>query len=214
MIAGLRAVMKRLRTQFDLEDFTAAGMADESRWNQAKSAVDGAIQQLQQSGGLDPSVDVGALGDAAMGEAIGLGPLESLLQDSSVREIVVEGPGSVVVDYGQGLKSTSYAYSSAEALMTVAKRLSAQAGHPLPKDRPVHEVTLPYGPHITIIQPPIAVRGPILEIRRIGANTSLDELVSANAMSQEIADVLKRAVDVGKNIVVMGPVGSGVTTML
>lgn len=136
------------------------------------------------------------------------------MSEEGVQEIVIEGPNHVVVDYGEGFQPGPSGFSSTDALYTVARRLLAQAGVELDPSQPVQQVTLPYGPHVTVVFPPVAVRGPVLEIRRVGRPASAEELVSSGLMNKQMLDTLRQAVEARRNVVVVGPVGSGVTTLL
>lgn len=211
---ALRAVMARVSQGFDVHDADPGSLHDTDRRGHAQSTIQQAIGSLRGQGAIDGSVDASALADAALREAVGLGAIEPLLSDESVREIVVEGPGQVLADRGQGLEASGGSFSSASALVTVCRRLVAQAGEILEDHRLMHEVTLPYGPHVSIVLPPIAVRGPIVEIRRTAPGSSADELASSGVMSAAMLDVLTRAVEARRNIAVVGTTGSGVTTVL
>lgn len=210
---ALRAVIGRLSLVFDVHNADAHALHDQERWAQAQSAVEAIVADLSGERAID-GVDPGQLAGAALREAVGLGALEPLMSDASVREIVVEGPRRIVADYGNGLEPVDATFSSSTALMTIARRLVAQAGDFLDPARPIHEATLPYGPHVTVVQPPVAVRGPVIEIRRTGRGLTADELVDRGTLSREMLDALKEAVEARKTIVVAGAVGSGVTTVL
>ncbi|MEM9188962.1 MAG: ATPase, T2SS/T4P/T4SS family [Myxococcota bacterium] len=211
MEGALRQVMAHVAQSFDLSDAHPEQMRDQSRWDEARKAVQTAISSLGAAVG---SVDQQALVDAAAREAVGLGPLEDLLANEQIREIIVNGPSQVSADLGRGLEPVDGVFSSSDGVVVVGRRLLAQAGAFLQPSKPIHEATLPYGPHVTIILPPVAVRGPIIEVRRMGQTLHLDHLVQKGMLSREMGDCLRSAVSARRNVVVAGPIGSGVTTLL
>jgi len=141
-----------------------------------------------------------------------LGALDDVLSDESVRTIVVNGPAHVFVDKGNGLEAASLTFSSASALRRVARRLAAGTGQPL-EAQPVLHGRLSFGPRLTIMQPPLVVNGPVIELR-IRSSKSLEQLAEADWMSSDAATYLAKAVAECRNIVVAGPRGSGVTEVM
>ncbi|MCA9580454.1 MAG: Flp pilus assembly complex ATPase component TadA [Myxococcales bacterium] len=211
--SALRAVMGHLASVFDTTVIEAGSLHDGERRASAKAAIGEVLTHLRTSGSIDvPSTK--SIAEAAEREAVGLGALEALLADSAVREIIVEEPGRVMVDHGEGLRSTDLFFSSGQALRTIALRLVTQGGgHPRTEES-VYEGTLPYGPKFTVILPPVAVRGPVIEIRRVSGAPSADDLVAEGMLNTEMVELLHRAILARRNILVFGPIGSGVTTVL
>lgn len=210
----LTLLMKRIARVFDAHDPDPRGLYDEARRASAKAAIEAAVAELEADGLLDDSVDLAWLANAALREAVGLGDLEPLMANESVREIIVEGPRQFLADLGAGLQAVDGRFSSSAAALTVARRLVGQAGGQLDPSVPIYEATLPHGPHVTVIQPPIAVRGPLIEIRRMASGLSIDDLVQLGSLTEEMRQLLGRAVTTHRHIAVVGPSGSGVTTLL
>jgi pilus assembly protein CpaF len=119
----------------------------------------------------------------------------------------------VLADIGRGLELVPGHFSSPNAVVVIARRLLAQAGRDL-TGQSVYQASLPYGPQVTVILPPVAVRGPIIEVRRVGAGFGPDALTARGIMSADMLEVVRNAIASHRNIVVAGPVGSGVTTVL
>jgi pilus assembly protein CpaF len=212
--AALTLVMRRVALVFDVHDTDPHALFDEERRASARNAIDAAISELEGEGLLDGTLDRAWLAAAALREAVGLGDLEPLMANESVREVVVEAPDRFLADLGGGLQPIDGRFSSPAAAMTVARRLLGQAGELADPSAPVLEATLPHGPHVTVVQPPVAVHGPIIEIRRMGPGPSLADLVNLGALSDEMHDVLAQAVAAERHIVVLGPAASGVTSMV
>ena len=211
---GLRSLMVRVSHAFDVTDDDPGSLHDQNRWAQAQRAIEQSLAEMQNEGQLPPGSDRDALAGAALREAVGLGALESLLSDDTVREIVVEGPTKIVADFGNGLEPVQGAFSSIEGVLTVARRLIAQAGERFEPTRAIYETTLPYGPHVTVVFPPVAVRGPVIEIRRMGRMPTAETLVQQGWMNEDMLELLREAVRGRRNLMVAGAVGAGVTTLL
>jgi pilus assembly protein CpaF len=207
---ALRAVMAHLATRFDVHDVHPNALQDQDRWAACRAALQATLRDLGPSLG---DADRDALAAAAEREAVGLGALQDLLSNDSVREIVVEGARRVLADYGSGLEPVDAPFSSNDAVLTIARRLLAQAGRGASND-PIQEAALPYGPHVTVVLPPVAVRGPIIEIRRMGRGLTLDELVRRGMLDAATQNILEGALRARRNVIVAGPVGSGVTSLL
>lgn len=211
-LSPLAGLMQRLGERFDVHITEPSSMKDQGRWNAAQAAISQTLQALQTEGIVSADVDAQALGQIALHEAVGLGTLDHLLSDESVQEIVVRGTTEVLVDRGEGLQAAHAQFSSRVMLQTIARRLAAQAGRRLGQQAIFHGV-LAFGPQVTIIQAPLAVDGPIIEIR---SNTplSLEDLTAQERLSSEAQGHLEAAVEANRNIVVIGPQDSGVSTTL
>ena len=210
----LAELMRRVSASFDLYDASPVAMLDPSRRRAAQSAIDVALEAMgnsaQLSGGADPQL----LSSMALTEAVGLGALESLLTAEGLREVVVSGPGHVSADFGNGLVTLDTYFSSRAMLTVIASRLVAQAGEQLRTDKPIHECSLPSGARVLVVLPPVAPQGPVIELRAWVPAGTLDDLVAQGLLSQEMKGLLGAAVASRRNVMVLGPAGSGVTSLL
>jgi pilus assembly protein CpaF len=150
--------------------------------------------------------------------SFGLGPLEPLLDDPDVDEIMVNGAGptgSVWVERGGRLEPTEVAFADEAELRHAIERILAPLGRRVDEAEPMVDARLPDGARINVVLPPLAVDGPLLTIRRFRA-TPLDaaELVARGTWSPPLRDFLARAVRARLNILVSGGTGSGKTTTL
>jgi pilus assembly protein CpaF len=150
--------------------------------------------------------------------SFGLGPLEPLLADPEVDEIMVNGAGpggSVWVERGGRLEPTEVAFADEGELRHAIERILAPLGRRVDEAEPMVDARLPDGSRINVVLPPLAVDGPLLTIRRFRA-TPLDaeELVTRGTWSPPLRDFLARAVRARLNILVSGGTGSGKTTTL
>ena len=208
----LSLVLARLGERIDIEDIEPASMKSQERWSAMRAAIAETFLAMQNEGSVNADVDMRAIAHVALHEAVGLGALDDILSDDSVRSILVNGPEHVFVDKGEGLETTQLEFSSPSALARVARRLAAQTGQTL-GERPVLHGRLSFGPRVTILQSPIVARGPVIELR-MGSAKRLEELATASWMSDEAATYLAKAVAECRNIVVAGPRGSGVTQVM
>jgi pilus assembly protein CpaF len=210
---GVHALRMLLTQRFDVDNVEPWLIRHPERVRQAQAAIDAGLSELAAAGLLDRSLDPAAVRSAALAEVVGFGAIDALVEDQAVREIVVETPRRIVADRGNGPEPIPGAFSSSSALLTCARRLAARAGKDL-NGGPVLAATLPDGSHLTVVQPPVAVRGPIVEVRRRGSPVIAEDLVDRGVMSVEMLDVLRAAVAARRTVLVGGPAGSGVTTVL
>lgn len=148
-------------------------------------------------------------------EAIGLGPLERLLEQEDITEIMVNGPTSVFVERHGRCELTPYCFSSEAALMAVLDRIVSPLGRRLDESSPMVDARLPDGSRVNAVIPPIALHGPMLTIRKFSRyRMRLADLLQKQGLSLPMADFLARCVHHKKNILVAGGTGSGKTTLL
>jgi pilus assembly protein CpaF len=148
-------------------------------------------------------------------EALGLGPLEVLLKDPTVSEIMVVEPKVIYVERDGRLELTPYSFSDADALRATIERIVTPLGRRVDESSPLVDARLADGSRVNAVIPPLALRGPCLTIRkfRIGS-LSLADLVGKGSLSAEMAEFLASAVKIRKNLVISGGTGSGKTTLL
>lgn len=208
----LTALLSRLGERIDLEDVDPAAMKDQERWSATRAAIAETFLAMQNEGWDDADVDMRQVAHIALHEAVGLGALDDLLSDETVQTVVVNGVDRIFLDRGEGLEAAELEFSSDAALMRVARRLAAQAGESL-EAQPVLHGRLSFGPKLTILQSPLVMKGPVIELR-ISASKSLEELAEDGWMSPGAATYLAKAVAECRNIVVAGARGAGVTEVL
>jgi len=147
--------------------------------------------------------------------ALGAGPLELLLRDPDVDEILVSGTTPVWVERGGRLWPTEAKFESEDQLRLAIERLLAPAGRRVDEAEPLCDARLPDGSRINVVLPPLAVDGPALSIRRFRPRgLSADQLVELGSWSPELVELLGDAIDARLNILVCGGTGSGKTTTL
>ena len=149
------------------------------------------------------------------GEVLGAGPLEDLLRDDDVTDVLVNGPGEVWVDRGRGVEPSGLALRDEATIRALAVRLTASCGRRLDDASPYADARLPDGTRVHAVLPPVSPQGTCLSLRvppRRGF--TLDRLVDLGALPAAGADVLRQIVAARLAFVVIGGTGSGKTSVL
>lgn len=153
--------------------------------------------------------------EGIVAEILGFGPLEVLLADEAVSEIMVNGPDKVFVERKGKLSLTNIIFENNEHVMKVIDRIVSPLGRRVDESSPYVDARLPDGSRVNAIIPPLALNGPTLTIRKFEKDPlTIDDLVRFGSMSNETAEFLKACVIARLNIVVSGGTGSGKTTLL
>lgn len=148
-------------------------------------------------------------------ETLGLGPLEPLLHDPDVSDILVNGPGSVYIERFGKLEKTDIVFRNDAHLMQIIDRIISKVGRRIDEGSPYVDARLPDGSRVNCIIPPLALDGPIVSIRRFGLEyLRVGDLLTFNSLTQQMAEVLEGAVKARINILISGGTGSGKTTLL
>lgn len=214
--AALRLLMLHLTRSFDTDNVDPDAANNSTRRTLAEQQIEDAMRELEGQALLDERIDREALAEAAFQEAIGLGPLEGLLIDRQILELLVKGPRHLFADYGNGLKRLECIhFSSHHALQTVAQRLFGQAGSSVQPDKSIQQTRLVDGSQVTLWLRAIAPDGPIIRIRRARSlGVSPDALVEQGMLSEDMLLLLKQALLQRCKVLVSGPPRSGVSMLL
>lgn len=150
-----------------------------------------------------------------LNDMMGVGPIEILLKDDSITDILVNGPDSIFVERAGQLELTDLKFRDDQHLMGVARRIAVSVGRRIDESSPMVDARLPDGSRVNIIIPPLSVNGTIISVRKFPLNsTSLDDLVEKEAFTQQMANFLKIAAASRLNLLISGGTGSGKTTLL
>src|SRR5574344_1720306 len=148
-------------------------------------------------------------------EAKGYGPLDPLLADSSVSDILVNGAKNVYVEKGGKLQKTTVTFKDNRHLKNIIERIVSKVGRRIDEKSPMVDARLSDGSRVNAVIPPLAIDGPSLSIRKFKQDAgSIQSLLKWGALSKEIAEVLSTAVKARLNIVISGGTGAGKTTLL
>jgi pilus assembly protein CpaF len=160
-------------------------------------------------------LDRARLIDEIKNELLGVGPLEALLRDDRVTDILVNGSRQVYVERGGKLYHTDVVFEDDRHLLTIIERIVSQVGRRVDESSPMVDARLPDGSRVNAIIPPLAIDGPALSIRRFGVHRfTIGDLVKVGALTHTMVNFLQAIVRARLNIIVAGGTGSGKTTML
>src|SRR5881392_2576921 len=147
-------------------------------------------------------------------EIFGLGPLEQLLKDPTISDILVNRYNKVYVERAGKLEVTGLSFKDNQHLMQIIDRIVSRVGRRVDESSPMVDARLPDGSRVNAIIPPLALDGPVLSIRRFGAQITIDQLLEYGALTTEMVDLLAGCVQARLNILISGGTGSGKTTLL
>jgi pilus assembly protein CpaF len=163
---------------------------------------------------LDPKLGDQVV-DAALADLIGYGPLELLLADPDISEIMVNGSGSVFIELAGELLETDVKFDNDEHLMRIIGRIVSPLGRHVDSDKPTTDARLPDGSRVNIVIPPVAVDGPHITIRKfLQTKMTMQDLIDLQALTPYMAKFLEACVVARLNILVTGNTSSGKTTIL
>ena len=148
-------------------------------------------------------------------ELFGLGPLEPLLSDPEVSDILVNSPKKVYIERRGKLELTNVEFKDDEHLMRVIERIVSTVGRRIDESSPMVDARLSDGSRVNAIIPPLSLDGPVLSIRRFGAEPlRMSSLIEKNALTKEMAEMFEMCVKARLNVLISGGTGAGKTTLL
>jgi pilus assembly protein CpaF len=148
-------------------------------------------------------------------ELFGLGPLEPLLNDPTISDILVNSYSTIYVERRGKLEVTNVAFRDNQHLMRVIERIVSSVGRRIDESSPMVDARLRDGSRVNAIIPPLSIDGPVLSIRRFGTvPLRMDSLIENKALTRDIADMLEMCVNARLNVLISGGTGAGKTTLL
>ncbi|RJP50379.1 MAG: CpaF family protein [Anaerolineaceae bacterium] len=148
-------------------------------------------------------------------EILGLGPLQSLLEDDTITEIMVNGPKNIYIERKGKLHRVPVTFESNEHVMRIIDRIVAPLGRRIDESSPYVDARLQDGSRVNAVIPPISLVGPVLTIRKFSKNPiSVEQMVQFGSVTNEAVQFLKACVEARLNIIISGGTGSGKTTLL
>lgn len=145
----------------------------------------------------------------------GFGLLDTIINDDTVTEVMINGPNDIFIEKSGKLKKLNERFESEEKLQDTIQRIVALAGREVNQANPIVDTRLPDGSRVNVVLPPISLQGPIVTIRKFSKEPmTVEKLIQYGSITPEIADVLKLLVRAKYNIFICGGTGSGKTTFL
>ena len=170
-------------------------------------------EELRQLNGAGAE-DADQLVHEVIEEILGFGPLDRLLNDPTITEIMINGPREMFVERGGRLERVESLFRDATHLMAVIERLLGSVGLSVNESEPLCDASLPNGSRINVIIPPLVLNGPVVTIRTKSRTWTMDEYVKIEALSDQAAQFLRACVRVKVNLVVSGGTSTGKTTLV
>jgi pilus assembly protein CpaF len=203
-------IHRTLISKLDLEKLATAQPA------KARQAVVGLVQTIIVDGKLPLSAaEKEKIQTDLLDEVFGLGPLEALLRDPRVSDILVNSKDVVYIERGGILQKTDVVFRDDRHIMQMIDRIVSKVGRRIDESSPMVDARLPDGSRVNAIIPPLALDGPALSIRRFGTGPlSSDALIGLQTASSEMLQILSAAVRARISILISGGTGAGKTTFL
>jgi pilus assembly protein CpaF len=185
--------------------------ADEARAAVAQAARQVLTQEAPEVFGLARDEVVNAVVD----EVLGLGPIEPLLRDPGISEVMVNAPDQVFFERSGRLQRSSVRFRDNAHIMRIAERIVSRVGRRVDESSPMVDARLPDGSRVNIIIPPVAPKSPTITIRKFRQDKMrMEDLVNIGSITPEAATFMQAAVRIRRNVIVSGGTGSGKTTLL
>ncbi|MFN0090443.1 MAG: ATPase, T2SS/T4P/T4SS family, partial [Acidimicrobiales bacterium] len=148
-------------------------------------------------------------------DIVGYGPLERLLADDTITEIMVNGHDEVWVERQGRLYDTTIRFTDDSHLRRIITKMVAQVGRRVDESSPLCDARLPDGSRVNVIIPPLSLSGPLLTIRKFATKRlNLEEMIRINSISSDAVEFLRRCIQARLNILISGGTGTGKTTLL
>lgn len=208
-----KRIHAKLLDTMDLRRHDVSSMSDEQLRTESAAVIRAILREIDKD--LPRELDRDVLSRQVLDEAVGLGPLEELLADNSVSEIMVNRYDEIYIERNGRLLRHPLTFTGDRAVLGVIERIVAPLGRRIDESSPMVDARLKDGSRVNAIIAPLALKGPALTIRKFAARrlTSQD-LVEFGALSPDMAAFLQICVESRKNIIVSGGTGSGKTTLL
>ncbi|MBQ9772965.1 MAG: Flp pilus assembly complex ATPase component TadA [Lentisphaeria bacterium] len=202
-------LLKRL----NLKRLALSGTAQEVLEEQAKQTIHEIMQALNIP--LPSGVTREKIEHELIHEAIGLGPLEDLINRDDISEIMVNGPDQVYVEHKGVLYRTDMAFADDQQVISAIERIVSPLGRRIDESSPMVDARLKDGSRVNAIIPPLSLVGPSITIRKFSKTPlQVDNLIAFGSISRNMATFLDLCVKLRKNIIISGGTGSGKTTLL
>ena len=208
-------IQHELLKRMDMKKLTVEGVDREGLEDRAREKIRGIIDEVVANGRLPQGIDPVRLEDDVFNEAMRLGPLEDLLADDSVTEIMVNGPTKVYVERKGKLQLSDCQFSDDASVLAAIERIIAPLGRRCDESQPYVDARLADGSRVNAIIAPLALSGPTITIRKFAKKAlSPEDFIRFGTWTADAAAFMDICVKLRKNIIVAGGTGSGKTTLL
>lgn len=210
-----KQIQHELLKRMDMKKLTVQGVGREGLEENARAKIRAIIGEVVANGRLPDGIDPVRLEDDVFNEAMRLGPLEDLLADDSVSEIMVNGPANVYVERHGKLELSDCQFSDDASVLAVIERIIAPLGRRCDESQPYVDARLSDGSRVNAIIAPLALSGPTITIRKFAKKAlTPEDFIRFGTWTRGAADFMRLCVVLRKNVIVAGGTGSGKTTLL
>ncbi|RAO77440.1 ATPase, T2SS/T4P/T4SS family [Dyella jiangningensis] len=214
MLEWRTRVHQSLVRQMDLRRVDVRGMTDEELRSKTAALIEEIIER-EFVAELPKSINRRRLAKEVLDEAIGLGPLEDLLEDDTVTEVMVNCHDEIFIERSGRIEKSPVIFTNDMAVLAAIERIVAPIGRRIDESSPMVDARLADGSRVNAVIPPVALRGPSISIRKFSKRKlSGDDLLKYGSINEEMLEFVQVAVRERRNIVVTGGTGSGKTTLL
>ena len=208
-------IQRELLKRMDMKRLTVEGVDREGLEETARDRIRAIIDEVVGNGRLPQGIDPIRLEEDVFNEAMRLGPLEELLADDSVSEIMVNGPSRVYVERNGRLELSDCQFTDSANVMAVIERIIAPLGRRCDESQPYVDARLADGSRVNAIIPPLALSGPTVTIRKFSKKAmSVADFIRYGTWTHNAAEFMRLCVLLRKNVIVAGGTGSDKTTLL
>jgi pilus assembly protein CpaF len=205
-------VQKKLIQTMDLRRVDVSRMNEDELRNTTSALIN---EIIASETGLPAGVDKARVAKAVLDEAVGLGPLEDLLSDPAITEIMVNRYDQIYIEQSGKLTLSDITFSGEKAVVSAIERIVAPLGRRIDESSPMVDARLKDGSRVNAVIPPLALKGANITIRKFSKNKLHDtDLIRFGSVTKEIMQFMQQAVHHAANIVISGGTGSGKTTLL
>lgn len=208
-------IQNELLKRMDMKRLTLDGVDREGLEETARVKIRQIIDEVVSNGRMPEGIDTVRLEDDVFNEAMRLGPLEELLADDSISEIMVNGPQKVYVERKGKLVLSDCQFTDDASVLAVIERIVAPLGRRIDESQPYVDARLADGSRVNAIISPLALSGPTITIRKFSKSAlTPEDFIRFGTWTHNAAEFMKLCVRLRKNVIVAGGTGSGKTTLL
>ena len=208
-----RALHEQLIEELNLKKLSLDQMADKALRANASDVLDRLIQAKRKE--IPRDFDVKSIKKAVLDAALGLGPLEDMLADETITEIMVNGPSKIFVEQKGRLKLSDKSFLSKREILTAIERIVGPIGRRIDESSPMVDARLADGSRVNAIIPPLALDSPVITIRKFPTKRfGMEDYLKYGSLTKPMIDFLRVCVLAAKNTIISGGTGTGKTTLL
>ena len=208
-------IQRELLKRVDMKRLTLQGVDAEGLEETAREKIHQIVDEVVANNRLPKGIDPYRLEEDVFNEALRLGPLEDLLADDSVSEIMVNGPDRVFIERGGRLQLSDCRFTDDQSVLSVIERIVSPLGRRIDESQPYVDARLKDGSRVNAIIAPLSLSGPTITIRKFSKKAlTADDFIKFGTWTHNAAEFMKLCVLLRKNIIVAGGTGSGKTTLL